>query len=77
MKNFFFGICFQYEADITPGNEAYVYRMILYRCDIRDPALNGARFDCETEAPNTVKSCKNIVASWSMGAEVKLIISTV
>lgn len=59
----------KYEADITPGNEAYVYRMNLYNCDLNDTSLNGARFDCETEAPTAVKSCKNLVAGWSMGAQ--------
>ncbi|XP_060578402.1 DBH-like monooxygenase protein 1 homolog [Ruditapes philippinarum] len=63
------GHLIKYEADITPGNEAFVYRMNLYKCDLNDPSLTYSRFECENEAPNSVKSCKNIVATWSMGAQ--------
>ncbi|XP_052261346.1 DBH-like monooxygenase protein 1 [Dreissena polymorpha] len=62
------GNMIKYEPFITPGNEAYVYRMTLYRCSNISVELAGQAFDCD-EAPNDVKSCKTIVASWSMGAE--------
>lgn len=59
----------KYEPIITPGNEAYVYRMTFYRCDMKDVNLSGQVFDCENGAPVQVKSCKTIVATWSMGGE--------
>lgn len=62
---------FQYEPVITPGNEAYVYRIVFYRCDMNGVDLQGKVFDCDT-APVQVKSCKTTVASWSMGGEVRI-----
>ena len=59
----------QYEPIVTPGNEAYVYRIVFYRCDMNGADIQGQAFDCET-APVQVKSCKTTVATWSMGAEV-------
>lgn len=61
---------------MTAGNEAYVYRMVFYRCDMSGADLQGQVFDCET-APVQVKSCKTTVASWSMGGEVTMNIHNV
>ncbi|KAL4218879.1 hypothetical protein ACF0H5_021467 [Mactra antiquata] len=55
---------------ITPGNEPYVYRMMLYRCEITDPTVvYKVSRHCQYESPVSVKSCKSVVASWSMGGE--------
>ena len=60
----------QYEPIIQPGSEPYVYRMVLTRCDIRDPVLVNNRFDCSEGGPSPVKACTNIIATWAMGAKV-------
>ena len=56
---------------IQPGNEPYVYRMILTRCNLKERALINNRFDCTDGGPRDLKECREIVAIWSMGAEVR------
>ena len=57
---------------IQPGSEPFVYRMILSRCHIKDPVLVNNRFDCSDGGPSPIKACTNIIATWAMGAEVRL-----
>ena len=60
----------QYEPAIQQGNEPFVYRMILYQCHVKDQVLVNNRFDCTDGGSSAIKACTNIIATWSMGAEV-------
>ncbi|KAH3799813.1 DBH-like monooxygenase protein 1 isoform X1 [Dreissena polymorpha] len=51
----------------SPGMEQYVDHMVLYRCRIADPAsllVNGASFNCFSDAPDHVQFCREHVASF-------------
>ena len=60
----------QYEPIITEGNERFVYRIMLFRCNMTKPINDSRGFDCENDTSFKIKSCKNIVAQWAMGGEV-------
>ncbi|XP_069676915.1 tyramine beta-hydroxylase [Periplaneta americana] len=60
----------QYEATITPGNEALVHHIEVFHCEAPPhedvPAYEGP---CEgPERPPATRVCKRVLAAWAMGA---------
>ena len=60
----------QYEAVVTPGNEALVHHMEVFHCeapqDQHMPQYEGSCFS--PDRPKITQVCKRVLAAWAMGA---------